>query len=271
MNVNRLVIFLNERSCLVQEAITPERMIACVLQTLETLRAVRSVRQDLLLASESSISGTLLGDGTQTLASILKGDAHKDHWRFIAGLDQCSPWGAYPSGVVPGDLEEVSYKGQAAVGMTWAYRNTSAVFSFDHRADWHESSIEAQHHQLDPAGNASCTDVNIRNLSTPGHVEAHRAILANYGVPVSQSSVILRGDGYVIRMYSNDHNPPHFHVLLNSGDQAKCAIPTLDLLAGYLPPGTRREVKAWAANHLEDLARNWERCQTGHHPILIGQ
>lgn len=269
--MNRLVIFLNERSCLADEPIARERLIACVLQTLQTLKAVRRVRQDLMLASESPISGTLLGDGTQTLASILKGDAHKDEWRFIANLDQSSPWGAYPDGVVPGDLEEVTFRGKLAVGMTWANKNGSAVVSFDHRPVWHETFIEAQHNELDASGNANFVQVNIRNLSAPDHVQFHRALLADYGAAVSQSSLIFRGDGYVIRMYSYDHNPPHFHVLLNSGAQAKYAIVTLDPLAGYLPPGLRSEVKAWARSHKVDLLRNWARCQIGDHPLLLGE
>ena len=41
--------------------------------------------------------------------------------------------------------------------------------------------------------------------------------------------------GIVVRMFFNDHNPPHFHAYYGS-DEALFAIETLSLVAGRLPP-----------------------------------
>lgn len=246
-------------------------MLACVLVTLATLRAVRGIRRDLLLASHLPITGIVLGDGTQSLGTILNGDVYKDEWRFISSLDQSSPWGAYPSARIPGDLEGVSYRGRAADGMTWAKDNNSAVFSFGHPPDWNGDFILAQFDKIDAAGDIRSIPVDIRNLSAPEHVETHREMIRNYGGDVSPSSLIHEADGFVVRMYFYDHNPPHFHVLLHAGTQAKCAIGTLDILAGDLPPGLLREVRAWARIHRDALMRNWDRCQSGDHPFVLGQ
>jgi len=214
-----------------------------------------------------------LGDGTYSLASILTGDAYKEEWRFIANLNQSSPWEAYPGAGRPGDLEGVSYKGTMAIGMTWAKRNESAVLSFGHPPDWNRHFIEARFDKLDDGGDLHSTSVEIRNISAPAHAESHRESLNGCGSAVSPSSLIHEGNGFVIRMYSYDHNPPHFHVLLRSDtseSQAKVEVATLDTLAGHLPPAIRRTVKEWAKNHRQELSRNWERCRTGERPILLG-
>lgn len=46
--------------------------------------------------------------------------------------------------------------------------------------------------------------------------------------------------GIVIRMYYDDHNPPHFHAYYGEYE-ALISIETLELLEGSLP----RRVKAW--------------------------
>jgi Domain of unknown function (DUF4160) len=267
--VNRLVIFLNELSCLLENPIPPDRMLTCVLRTLETLRAVRGIRRDVLLASSQPITGVLLGDGTQSMGTILKGNLYKDEWRFISGLDQASPWAAYPGARMPGDLEGVSHRGRAAIGMTWANENDSAVFSFGHPPDWNGAFIPARFDEMDYVGDIASIPIDIRNLSAPEHIDTHRAMMRNYGGDVSPSSLIYEADGFVVRMYSYDHNPPHFHVLLHAGTQAKCVIGTLDILAGDLPPGFLSEVRAWARIHRDALMRNWDRCQSGDRPFVL--
>ena len=41
--------------------------------------------------------------------------------------------------------------------------------------------------------------------------------------------------GIVIRMYFNDHNPPHFHALYGEY-QAQVDIQTFSVFGGHLPP-----------------------------------
>jgi Domain of unknown function (DUF4160) len=271
--VNRLLIFLNELSCPLDDPITPERMLACVLRTLATLRAVLRIRRDLLLASHLPVTNIPLGDGTQSLGTILRGDIYRDEWRFISNLDQSSPWGAYPSARKPGDFEGVSHRGRSADGMTWARKSDSAVLSFGHPPDWNRDFIPARYETIDAAANIHTIEVIIRNLSAPEHVESHRGMIRDYGGDVSPSSLIYEANGYFIRMYFYDHDPPHFHVLLHrdtSQAQAKCAIGTLDILSGHLPPALRADVLRWARAHRVDLMINWERCQIGTHPFVLG-
>lgn len=68
--------------------------------------------------------------------------------------------------------------------------------------------------------------------------------------------------GIVIRMYYDDHLPPHFHAEY-SGEQIAVGIDPLGLIAGTVPPRVLGLIMEWAASHQPELAENWERARAG--------
>jgi phosphomannomutase len=69
---------------------------------------------------------------------------------------------------------------------------------------------------------------------------------------------ISRFYGIVIRMYYDEHNPPHFHA--KYGDtEGVIAIESLRLVQGDLPRRALGLVLDWAELHRGDLLENWER------------
>lgn len=58
--------------------------------------------------------------------------------------------------------------------------------------------------------------------------------------------------GIVIRMYHDDHPPPHFHASYQ-GFEAFVAIATGDIVEGKLPKNAARLVKQWALKHQDEL------------------
>jgi Domain of unknown function (DUF4160) len=62
--------------------------------------------------------------------------------------------------------------------------------------------------------------------------------------------------GITVRMYFNDHEPPHFHVWYQ-GFRARVLISSGEVLDGRLPPTVERVVKEWAKLRYEALVRNW--------------
>jgi hypothetical protein len=72
--------------------------------------------------------------------------------------------------------------------------------------------------------------------------------------------------GIFIRIYYDDHSPPHFHALYQ-GDEAKVAIETSDIINGYLPSRTLRHVLSWTEAHRLELHENWDRAQR-HAPLV---
>ncbi len=71
---------------------------------------------------------------------------------------------------------------------------------------------------------------------------------------------ISRFFGIVIKMFFDDHNPPHFHAEY-SGDVALIDIRNLSVFSGHLPPRVRGFVIEWATIHQQELFQNWERAQ----------
>lgn len=68
---------------------------------------------------------------------------------------------------------------------------------------------------------------------------------------------ISRFLGIIIRMFYNEHNPPHFHAIYNE-HEAEFDINTLDIIAGELPKRVRNLVIEWAVDHREELMEDWE-------------
>lgn len=64
--------------------------------------------------------------------------------------------------------------------------------------------------------------------------------------------------GIVIRMYHNDHAPPHFHASYQ-GFEALFRIADGSVYAGSLPLKAQRIVQEWAARHQDALLANWQR------------
>ena len=79
---------------------------------------------------------------------------------------------------------------------------------------------------------------------------------------------ISRFFGIVIKMYFDDHAPPHFHAIYGS---RSCAIDlrTLTVLNGKLPRRAKALTLEWAAEHREELLEDWNLCTTGQTPKPI--
>ncbi|MDP2984226.1 MAG: DUF4160 domain-containing protein [Candidatus Latescibacter sp.] len=68
---------------------------------------------------------------------------------------------------------------------------------------------------------------------------------------------ISRFYGLIIRMFYDDHDPPHFHVMYGD-DFAKISIADLTVLKGWLPPRATGLVMEWATIHKQELFSEWE-------------
>ncbi|SFU15612.1 protein of unknown function [Algoriphagus locisalis] len=76
---------------------------------------------------------------------------------------------------------------------------------------------------------------------------------------------ISRFYGIIIRMFYNDHNPPHFHVIYQD-DEALVDIKTLEILEGHLPKRAKTLAIEWAIEHRDELMNNWQKA-TDREPL----
>ena len=67
--------------------------------------------------------------------------------------------------------------------------------------------------------------------------------------------------GIYIRMYHNDHAPPHFHVEYQ-GHEALVRIEDGAILEGELPKRAQQIVREWATERQAELILNWAQARS---------
>jgi len=72
---------------------------------------------------------------------------------------------------------------------------------------------------------------------------------------------ISRFLGISIRMYRDEHLPPHFHAIYNEFT-AQISIRHPAIIQGKLPPRVLGYVIEWASLHEDELARCWDAART---------
>jgi hypothetical protein len=265
------VIFLNELSFDDTGDRPPAGIIPFILSALQSIRAAKQIRQDLIVAGTSTISKIAIGGGAHSLSSLLRGGNYREEWRFIKVLDQECPGDILQNAGVPNLQEFVTYDGRNAVGIFWANRVDSLVLSLGFPPHWEPNQITAQ---LTVISNTERTtsEITVPNISMPQHANEHSRLIANLGMDLSASSVIYECDDFIARMYFNDHPPAHFHVFMPSDTAftvATVEIETLDVLSGRLTGRMYRLVRDWAEGCRVQLLHNWTRCRQGQHPIRL--
>ena len=71
--------------------------------------------------------------------------------------------------------------------------------------------------------------------------------------------------GIVIRMYYDDHAPPHFHAYYQE-HSAVMNIENLEVRSGNLPARATGLVLEWARLHQDELLQDW-RLAEAHQPL----
>ena len=79
---------------------------------------------------------------------------------------------------------------------------------------------------------------------------------------------ISRFYGIIIRMFTDDHNPPHFHAYYNEYE-ILVDIENFRIIAGEFPPKALGLVIEWAAIYKSELIQNWELTRCRKHTFKI--
>lgn len=260
------VVFLNELSCGF-EKVHPEKIPSCIDESVKALQAASKVRGDLVLGAVVSISDLLVGENHQPIAAI-----NRTALRYFMGLARSNPWSHVIKNETAGLMAEVRHEDVLGVGLTWADKEKTVTVSFGHAAPWDHNEIPGVRYSIDTNGKDTYAPVNIPNLSVLAHVDTWRDLLRDQGFEESASSVIYRGDGFIVRMFLNDHEPPHVHVMPLDSYQTlgKLRLDTLEMLDKPLPTDIGRAVTSWAAENKDELLRSWARCRSGKLPYNFG-
>lgn len=79
---------------------------------------------------------------------------------------------------------------------------------------------------------------------------------------------ISRFYGIIIKMYYDDHAPPHLHAEYGEYELV-VGIRPVSILAGDSPARVRSMVLEWIALHQDALIQNWDRCRAGQVPTAV--
>jgi hypothetical protein len=74
--------------------------------------------------------------------------------------------------------------------------------------------------------------------------------------------------GIQIKMYFNDHNPPHFHAVYGQNDII-VRISPIKVLGGHVPARIKGFVERWAKIHTRELMEAWNRVRSAQMPKKI--
>ncbi len=74
--------------------------------------------------------------------------------------------------------------------------------------------------------------------------------------------------GISIRMYYDDHNPPHFHAIYG-GSEVEVGLDPISLLRGKLQRRALAMVLEWAVEHQRELLDDWELMRNEKTPLKI--
>ena len=74
--------------------------------------------------------------------------------------------------------------------------------------------------------------------------------------------------GIVIKMFFDDHAPPHFHAEYAEFELI-IAINPIKIIKGDAPKRVKSMVLEWAALHQEELLQDWEMCRAMTQPAVI--
>jgi hypothetical protein len=78
----------------------------------------------------------------------------------------------------------------------------------------------------------------------------------------SRDSLAERSDAALtkgrLRVYANDHLPPHFHVI-GPDDEALVDIVSQTIIEGALPRRYRQKIEAWTAANIDLIKTEWNR------------
>jgi hypothetical protein len=74
-------------------------------------------------------------------------------------------------------------------------------------------------------------------------------------------TIVMLGN-VAIRMFANDHNPPHFHVVTTER-QIAILLADLSVMAGSMERRDLATALEWASRNMELLEDEWERLNPG--------
>ena len=99
-------------------------------------------------------------------------------------------------------------------------------------------------------------------------LRSHGDAAVEYAAQCDRMPEISRFFGIIIRMFAEEHSPPHFHARYGR-HTVTVSIRDGSIRTHGFPPGALSRVLEWRKLHRRELLANWDRMRRGDLPVRI--
>jgi len=263
--VDAVPFFVNDPA---SEDVSESVAESSIHELLRALRKIKSVGRPIVIGAQEGMGRMTFTSARRLISSF---DVGKDWWRLLMQIDHHSPCASVPQCVAPKDGIHDAVVPHEVAPM-WALANDAFVLSFPLNDRLRNPEVSV--------GPCACVDGahvspgdTYRNISGALHVDHWQGAILDYSYTESSNSVIYEGAGYRVRMYLNDHNPPHVHVYKMDNVKlcvGKVRVDKVEVLEDRgMGSSIRRSVVSIISERKEDFIRAWDRCRSGRLPTRI--
>ena len=264
-----LPVYFNESS-LPSQGLDRHSLVECVVCMIAALHEISKVADEFVVGSRDYVSAAGLSEGYETLAS-LKSEIDRDWWRVFRGFDNRSPFDEVPHAIAPGVNEEVEICGAVGEGALWAHRNAALLLSLPWAERFTKMGLSGILREIVDSEIVE-SEIQLRQVSTVETAIGWKEYIECYGAEETASSLVFEDERISVRMYLNDHEPPHVHIFLPSEPRkcrAKIRFDKAEFLKNTLPESLSSYIVELVVSHKDELERGWHRCRAGRKPLRL--
>lgn len=157
------------------QPVAPPVALQTAKQLIQALKHTRRANNKISLNSGIHLGDCELAPG-QALRVVLGGRQHLEEWTFLRELATRSPLSCgLDEWIASAELADAkSSSGQSSTALTWATLLETGTISFHVQPDWLRPWIATKCITLDDNCIEHVCQQNIRNISSPEHVEVHK-------------------------------------------------------------------------------------------------
>lgn len=225
-------------------------------------------RKDSFIRMHCKLGELILGDEHLTLGALLPGtNGRLSQLKRMVDKAPCGP--------ILESLREVRCSGQISTGLSWADFDDSFTLSIGHSPPWSEISIPCERHTIDELCIIKAQQIHVRNIAAVSHVDSWSHTIEDYGKDFASSSILYKGNGFVMRMHFHDHPPCHVHLYPRPGDTkdliARLRVDNGDIMSSSssLSSAMRDEARQVIKDYRNELLEGWANIQSGKLPLKI--
>jgi hypothetical protein len=261
-DMRSLVLYLNELSCACTD-VPRDEITRHLGNAIAAVSAVATQRGDAIVRMHCRLADLTFGNERLPVGAIFA-QINGRLAQLKRLLDKA------PCGPVASLAREICCEDHVSIGLTWAERDESFVFSLGHCLPWSGHEISCKRSTIDESTEVSVADVSVCNLATIEHVSHWRNRIRDYGYDPAKSSLLFRGNGFVMRMHLHDHDPAHVHIYPRASDThellARVRIDNCDLMDGSLSSAMYHQIREVITNNRQTLLEGWEAIKQGRLP-----